>query len=291
MSQVRYELRSDTSRGSAAASPAEPRWEDDPFRYGYRWGEKPGEMIPLTYEDLLDPQEGDRVPDDNLNHQIALYFNHFLEHQFAGEEDVLTGGDLKLRFGEKGKGPAPDAFVLRGVRDPGRRRGSFWIGREPGQLVLAIEIVSRNYKDKDYKDSKALYEREKVPEYVLIELLGEYLDGAYKLTCFRLDESGVYRQVEADEIGGIVSEQANLRIEPDPEGWGLRVTDLRTGERLLRPREETAARRKEAEARREEAEARREAEARAQEAEARAQKEAALRKTLEEELARLRNER
>jgi Uma2 family endonuclease len=277
MSQVRYELRSDPSRGSAAGGPAEPRWEDDPFRYGYRWGEKPGEMIPLTYEDLLDPQEGDRVPDDNLNHQLALCFNHFLEHQFAGEEDVLTGGDLKLRFGEKGKGPAPDAFVLRGVRDRDRRRGSFWIGREPGRLVLAVEIVSKNYKDKDYVDSKAIYEREKVPEYVLIELQGEYLDGPYKLTCYRLDESGVYRQVEADENGGIVSEQANLRIEPDAEGWGLRVTDLRTGERLLRPGEE--------------AEARREAEARAQEAEARAQDEAALRRALEEELARLRNER
>jgi Uma2 family endonuclease len=277
MSQIRYELRSDPSCGSTAAGPAEPRWEDDPFRYGYRWGEKPGEMIPLTFEDLLDPQEGDVVPDDNLNHRLALYFNHFLEHQFAGEEDVMTGGDLKLRFGEKGKGPAPDAFVLKGVRDRDRRRGSFWIGREPGRLVLAVEIVSKNYKDKDYVDSKAIYEREKVPEYVLIELQGEYLDGPYKLTCYRLDESGVYRQVEADENGGIVSEQANLRIEPDAEGWGLRVTDLRTGERLLRPGEE--------------AEARREAEARAQEAEARAQDEAALRRALEEELARLRNER
>lgn len=289
MSEVRYEMRTEPS--GTRAGRTEPRWEDDPYRYGYRWGEEPGEMIPLTYEDLLDPQEGDHVSDDSLNGKLILYFSHFLERQFAGEDDVLTGSDFKLRFGEEGKGPAPDAFVLRGVRDPGRRRSSFWIGREPGELVLAVEIVSRNYKNKDYKDSKAVYEREKVPEYILIELQGEYLDGPYKLTCLRLDDSGVYREAEPDEKGGIVSEQARLRIEPDPAGWGLKVTDLRTGDRLLRPQEETEARRQEAEARRQEAEARRAAEARAEEAEARARKEAALRKALEDKLARLEDER
>jgi hypothetical protein len=57
MTQPRYELRSEPSGESSPTRSPEPRWEADPYRYGYRWGEKPGEMIPSTYEDLLVPQE------------------------------------------------------------------------------------------------------------------------------------------------------------------------------------------------------------------------------------------
>lgn len=275
MTETRYELRSEPS-GDSTPPARRPGLavERDPFRYGHRWVEGPRgyEMVPLTYEDLLDPQEGDFVTDDNLNRKLAGYFQRFLEKRFEDEKDVAVWSDFKLRFGESGKGPGPDVCVVRGVRDRDRRRGSFWFGHEPGELVLVIEIVSRQYKNKDYKDSKEICEERGVPELILIELLGEYLSGPYKLSGYRLDASGVYREIELDEEGGLVSEQTDLRIRPDREGWGLEVVDLRTGELLLRPEEES----KQAE----------EESKRAAQAELRAESEALARRKIESEAVR-----
>lgn len=243
----------------------------DPFPYGYRW--VGGEMVALSYADLLDPQEGDKVTVDSIHRKLAGLFQYFLEQRFADENDVAVWGDFKLRFGAQGKGPGPDVCVLKGVRDPKRRRGSFWVGREPGKPVLVIEVVSREYKQKDYEDARAIYEREGVPELILIEPLGEYLDGPYRLSCLRLDASGKFEEHAADSDGGIVSEQTDLRIVPDPQGWGLAVFDLRTGERLRTPEEE--AHRAEAES------------AARKAAEQRAAEEAAQRKLLEAKVAEL----
>ncbi len=285
MTGTRYELRSGPSAGSTPVkrsdvapvdAPSARRIEQGPFRYGHRWtlGPQGYDMVPLAYRDLLDPQEDDFVTDDNLNHKLAGYFQHFLEQCYEDQADVAVWGDFKLRFGEEGKGPGPDVCVVRGVRDRDRRRGSFWFGHEPGDLVLVIEVVSRHTKSKDYKDTKAICEAKKVPELILVELLGEYLSGPYKLTGYRLDPSGAYQDIELDEEKGLVSEQTNLRICPDPEGWGLEVIDLRSGQRLLRPEEEAkrvkqeAARAELAERRAEvEAEARQQAERRAETAE------------------------
>ncbi len=242
-------------------------------------------MVPLAYEDLLDPQEGDFVTDDNLNRKLAGYFQHFLERCYAEEDDVAVWSDFKLRFGESGKGPGPDVCVVRGVRDRDRRRGSFWFGHEPGELALVIEIVSRQYKNKDYKDTKKICEEKKVPELLLIELLGEYLSGPYKLSGFRLDSSGAYQEIELDEKKGLVSVETRLQIRPDPQGWGLEVVNLRTGERLLRPEEESEqARREAARAEQEAARAKQEATRANQEA-ARAKQEAARAESAAQALA------
>jgi len=263
MTQPHPEPRSRTP-GTAPAPRRRRPDPPDPFPYGYRW--VGGKMVALSYADLLDPQEGDKVPVDSIHRKLADLFVYFLEQRFAGEDDVAVWGDFKLRFGVEGKGPGPDVCVLKGVRDPKRRRGSFWVGREPGTPVLVIEIVSREYKKKDYEDAKAIYEREGVPELILVEPLGEYLDGPYRLSCFRPDPSGKYREVASDADRGVVSERADLRIVPDPKGWGLAVFDLRTGERLLTPEEESTARKA---------------------AEQRAAEEAAQRKLLEARLAEL----
>ncbi len=249
MKESRYELR---SRPSAGAGRASSLAERDPFRYGHRWVEGPDgyQMVPLTYADLLDPQEDDFVTDDNLNRKLAGLFQHFLETRFEDEEDVAVWSDFKLRFGEAGKGPGPDVCVVRGVRDRERRRGSFWIGHEPGDLTLVIEIVSRHTKSKDYRDTKAICERRKVPEMILIELQGEYLSGPYKLSGYRLGPSNKYRPIALDEKGGLVSEQTDIRIRPDSRGWGLEVVDLRTGERLSRPEDESRRAQQESEKRR-----------------------------------------
>ncbi len=243
---------------STAATTAPRRPRKDPFRYGHRWVD--GEMVPLTYDDLLDPRLGDFVAENTIHNQLRDLFWHVFRRRFAGRDDIVVWSDLKLRFGTAGKGPAPDVCVVEGVEDPQRRRGSFWVGREPGKVLLVMEIVSREYRQKDYREVKAVYRRERIPEMILVDPLGDYLSDPSRLSGYRLQKSGLYAEIPLQD-GGLVSEQTDLRIAADPESWwGFTVVDLRTGERLPTPEDgfkrlEEAEQRAETEAARADAEA------------------------------------
>lgn len=250
---------------------------EDPFRYGYRWVD--GEMVPLTYADVLDPQIGDFIAENTIHNQLRSLFWRLLEHRFRHRDDIAVWSDLKLRFGDAGKGPAPDVCVVEGVEDPGRLRESFWVGRDPGNVLLVMEIVSREHPVKDYQDVKEVYQRNRIPEVILVDPLGNYISDPAQLSGYRLESNGRYTGIPVRD-GSLVSLQANLRITSDPESWwGFTVVDLRTGERLST---DPAAAEKQA---RLEAVARRAAEERAEAIAARA---AAEREKLLAEIDRLR---
>jgi len=216
----------------------------DPFRYGHRWVD--GEMVPLTYADVLDPQIGDFIAENTIHNELRSLFWRLLARRFRDRADVAVWSDLKLRFGDAGKGPAPDVCVVEGVEDPGRLRGSYWAGRDPGKVFLVMEIVSRDYRFKDYRDAKEIYQRHRIPEMILVDPQGDYLSDPARLSGYRLQHDGRYAGIPVQD-GGLVSLQTDLRITSDPESWwGFTVVDLCTGERLLTPEEE-AERVKEAE--------------------------------------------
>lgn len=209
----------------------------DPFRYGHRWVD--GEMVPLTYADVLDPQIGDFIAENTIHNQLRDLFWRVLARRFRDRDDVAVWSDLKLRFGTAGKGPAPDVCVVEGVEDPERLRGSYWVGREPGRVLLVMEIVSRDYSFKDYRDVKETYQQNRIPEMILVDPQGDYLSDPARLSGYRLQPNGRYVGIPVRD-SGLVSLQTDLRITSDPESWwGFTVVDLRTGERLLTPEEET----------------------------------------------------
>ena len=318
MAEPRYEVRS----GTAGIDPTTGRRsapERDPYRYGYRtlWGEGPdgrrqSRVVPLSYQDLLDPQLGDSMTQDSLHIQLVSLLMSLLRTHFASDPEVAVFGDLKVIFDVPGlPGPGPDIFVVRGARDRDRRRKSFRVSEEPGQIVLVIEVVSPEYKKKDYESLPEIYEKAGIGEYVTIEALGQYLTDPYKLAGHRLGEDRRYHDIDLNEPDGLELESVGLAIAPDPDGWGLKIVDRATGRRLLtleeglltleeeRVARETAEKRAEQEARRAEQEARRaEQEARRAEEEARARQaaerqaaeEARARKILEQELARVKSE-
>ena len=137
---------------------------DDPYRYGWRErceeapdGSLKLRRVPLTYEDTLNPQLGDYVSEDSIHYKTVKIVGGILEMLFKGDLSVAVWCNLKVRTpsprkgsGKKpakgdptgAQGPAPDVCVMGGVLDRERRRRSFELEKEPGEVWLAVEVVS-----------------------------------------------------------------------------------------------------------------------------------------------------
>ncbi len=116
--------------------PADWEWEPtpdeaDPFRYGWRpkyvrlvGGKVEEQRIPLTADDLLDPQLGDVTLVQGGPHAtLATDLYDLVKRFFKRDDSVLVTFDRKLRWGIPGLvEPSPDVAVIRGVRDRGKPR-------------------------------------------------------------------------------------------------------------------------------------------------------------------------
>ncbi len=152
-----------------------------------------------------------------------------LEDYFADRPRVYVGGNLLLFYeeGNRRKHVAPDVLVALGVaKEPLRDHYLVWVeGKAPDFIA---EITSRTTRREDEKKKLVIYrDILKVPEYVLFDPRGEYLDPP--LQGFRL-VGGDYAPIEA--VGGrLPSEVLGLHLERD--GERLRLFDPATGRRLL----------------------------------------------------------
>ncbi len=223
----------------------------DPFRYGSRrkrvrlpGGEVVNQEIPLTPEDLLDPQPGDEVTQSDPHAQVVTTLHDLLKRRFEWVQDVVVLFDMKIEWGAPGlPNPSPDLAVVRGV--PKRDGRSIYRVAEEGELPsLIIEVVS--YSDaamyqNDHKVKVELYQRVGIPEYLIIDPPFPPRD-PLALTGYRLAPDGRYRRIGADSRGRIQSETTRLFFAPSEDGRTVRVGDGETGEWLLTAGEEQAAR-------------------------------------------------
>ena len=258
-----------------------PAPEDgDPFRYGWRPryvhlpnGEVEEEWIPLTVEDLLDPQIGDiDLTQSGPHWKLASRLSGVIDVFFEDDAEVMVVGDVKMLWGIPGlKEPAPDIAVIRGVRDKHEFFETFDVLLEGVRPCLIIEVVSPKYeevRDHDYVDKKEIYERAGIPEYLIVEPYRVRESPIRQWTGYRLGPDGRYQRIEPDGEGRLLSETTGL-LFGIAENGGFEVIDIRAGERLLDMSQLSAARRV---------------------AEERAEWEAEARKVAEAELARLRAE-
>ncbi|HEX4963356.1 MAG TPA: Uma2 family endonuclease [Thermoanaerobaculia bacterium] len=216
----------------------------DPFRYGWRpryvhlpGGEVEEERIPLTAEDLLDPQLGDvDLTQGGPHAKLSQRLGGILELFFEDEPDVLIISDVKILWGIPGlKEPAPDAAVIRGVRDKEELGEVFDVQLEGVRPCLVIEVVSPKYAEirrNDYVEKKEIYERAGIPEYLIVEPFRLRGIPIRQWTGYRLGPDGRYRRIEPDGEGRLHSETTGLLFGIDEEG-SLLVINARTGERLL----------------------------------------------------------
>jgi Uma2 family endonuclease len=264
----------------------------------HRWVKLPsGRMelqeFPLTPEYFLDPQIGDQVV-QSFRHwdQTRRLYDIVERHAHARWEDVIVLSDQKLLWGHREwRRPSPDIAVIPGFRGWREFTGSsFNVARTGLRPCLIIEVVSfsnAGIRNTDLVDKVALYEREKIREYLAIDPPQKINGERFQWIGYRLDDGGRYRPIEPGAEGRIVSETTGLAFGVSPDGQTVLVFDALTGERLLTSPEEAAREREEAAKEREAAAKEREAADRAREETAR---EAAARELAESEVARLREE-
>jgi Uma2 family endonuclease len=215
--------------------------ELDPFRYGWRPryvrlsnGELDEQRIPLTLEDLLDPQLGDVVTQSDPHFDLMIILAELLRRHYASREDVFVAGDLKMLWGISGiPEPSPDIAVIFGIRKKrDSRRTSFRCKREGTRPSLIIELVSSidsGTRNNDYEKKVAIYQRAGIPEYFIFDPPSPVTDERLLLTGYRLDASGWYREVDPDPQGRLFSVTTNLLFGVAEDGCSPLVIDTATG--------------------------------------------------------------
>lgn len=251
--------------------------EDDPFFYGSRWisvrlpdGRTVDQQIPLTPDDLLDPQLGDQVTQSDQHLELMIWLFRLLKRHFDPREDIKVVGDMKMIWGIPNLlEPSPDVAVIPKVRDKNKERESFNVQREGTRPCLIVEVVSSKDAEtrrNDYEKKVDIYQRARIPEYLICDPPTRFTKGRLLLTGYRLGSDGRYRQIEPDGRGFLSSKTTDLLFGIAEDRRTLLVIDAMTGQRLLTDEEA------------------------AQEAEERARSEAEARKAAEAEIARLRAE-
>jgi Uma2 family endonuclease len=200
--------------------------------------------IPLTPEDFLNPQLGDKWVQGRPHGRACLYFADILERHFSSEEDVLVLYDVKLLTSPRRRGPAPDVMVVRGARKPDPDLESFDPVEQRSIPSLVIEVLSRTQRirKKDQEDKVALYARVGIPDYLVVDPPRRKRGIPFQLKGYCMGPEGRYLRIEPDAQGRLLCASAGLRFGVSEQGDQIEVFDARTGERLLSSREEEAGR-------------------------------------------------
>ena len=172
-----------------------------------------------------------------------------LEHYYAEDPNIYVSGNI-LMFYEEGNGRkhrSPDVLVALDV--PKGERESYKIWEEGKAPDVVFEITSKSTRTEDLGEKKGLYALLGVREYVIFDLLNEYLEPRLKL--FRL---------QGDQYISVTDRLylETLGLELQILDGALRLREA-SGKILLTPEEraDAQARRAENEARRAEEEGRR----------------------------------
>ena len=272
-----------------------PRKIEDPFRYGSRWvrvkTRKGSELreVPLTYEDLFDPQEGDYVPHTTVHGDLVTSSKEMIRQAFRrrGRTDVLVCDDVKMLWKDPALAQvAPDVAVIPGIPDPERLRSVFEEEKEGKGPAFVLEIVSKATRKFDTEEKPDIYRRAGVEECFVLNPL----KSPWEIVGRRLERrTGRYRKIRPDKLGRVCSKTLELDFEIAPEGGRLVLIDLATDEPLRGLAESEEAREAAEAAREAEKRARETAEAAREAAELRASQEAEARRAAEadkRELAR-----
>ena len=186
--------------------------------------------------------DGKPMGETDLHIGLIVDISEALRNFFMRQPDVYVSRDLLLYYepGNTRKFVVPDVFLVRGVNKGDRRVYKLWEEGRPPSVV--IEISSRETKKADLNSKLHLYERLGVAEYYVFD--PEYHYVKPPLRAWRLS-GGKY--VEIAVINGHVGSD-ELGLELVNTGQALRLFNPATGQFLLTPEEEAAAR-QEAEAR------------------------------------------
>jgi Uma2 family endonuclease len=180
----------------------------DPFQYGWRYvkrevagGEIVFDEVPLTLEDVLYPEEGDRIMHNVRHNQITRYLTDALAAHFVGNPDVAVHGDVRVSWKDPGmRANGPDVIVAFGVHER-RNWSTFPIGRAADRPVLVIEVTSPETRNLDLFRKVEIYAQAQVEYYLIVDVRQRKDSETIRLIGYHLDE---------DQY---------LPLLPDARGW------------------------------------------------------------------------
>jgi Uma2 family endonuclease len=230
----------------------ESDWPDDEngVTLLQRWVERPdgsSELveIPLTPELFLDPQLEDKMVQGEFHADLMAEFKELLGRYFHSQRGVKVLMDVKHPLGAGLPGPAPDISIVRGVRNPERKRRSFNVVKEGVVPCFILEIISPSdarIRRTDEVDKVKLYEQIQVEEYLLVDMPRKGTEGRFRLKGYRLGLDRRYKLMEPDESGRLACRTIGLLFGVSQDGERVEVFEARSGERLRTPQEEVEAR-------------------------------------------------
>ncbi|MCS6812791.1 MAG: Uma2 family endonuclease [Cyanobacteria bacterium] len=189
------------------------------------------EMVPLTEDEFVHPQEGYHLPNTTFHDRIIAEARDMLTRRYRERPDVGVFSDLLIEWDSPDmKDHCPDVFVAFGITNKQQNRGKFIVANEGVRPTFVLEVVSPRYRRADRETKVLHYARTKVQEYVIVDrrryrtiVLDEVL--GYRLV------GGAYQPITPDDDGRIFCETVGLWISLQ-EGH-LVMQDGTTGERLL----------------------------------------------------------
>jgi len=273
---------------SIPASPLSPPVPPDgnPFRYGWRFVRRTGpdgreelEQVPLTLEDVLHPQEGDVIPENDVQEKECRYLADLLEVRWPRAAGHRVFSDCLVNWGVPGiRNHSPDVSLFTGIAwSQPEPISIFDLAASRGRCLMALEIVSPDTRDNDVVHKYDEYYRTGVPLYVIVDQERE--DGPRVLRGFRWTPAG-YASIPLDGQGRLLLPDLGISLglrdnrlvcfdtQAGAEiGDYSQVNEARQAAEVQAQREATARQAAEAQAQRE-AQARQATETRLQELEA-----------------------
>ena len=185
--------------------------------------------------------DGRPMAENTWQLDAMLYAIGALQGYFSEREDVFASGDLLFYYeeGNSSASVAPDVFVVFGVH--GQERMNYKVWEEGKGPDFVLEVASPGTWKEDQESKPAVYARMGVLDYFQYDPRGLYLQP--ELRGCRLVK-GKYERLPEMRSGhrGLVVHSETLGLEVWAEGKQLRFRDPVTGQFLLSPAEERAAR-------------------------------------------------
>ena len=180
----------------------------------------------------------DPLPDAFFQLPQFVYVNDAITAWFDGRDDVVVGGDNFVYYmdGDKRANLAPDCFVAIGVNKAEvLADNSYFVWRAGKMLDFVMEIASRSTAENDLGDKYRTYESLGVGEYWMLDPSGGDFYGKPLMGFVNVDGAFVPIPVTEGATGEVMGycEILDLVFLWNPERNEFRISDPRTGKRLV----------------------------------------------------------
>lgn len=180
--------------------------DTEPF-YGWRFirrelpdGTIEWDRVPLTYEDVLHPEEGDQVIHSRIHQRRWHYLREVFERQVADDPSAVVLDDVRIEWDVPDLRPhGPDLMVIFGVRER-KNWSTFRVAEEGVRPALIVEITSPETRGHDVMTKVDHYELAGVPLYVIVDAVERRGQPGVRLIGYTLTPEG-YRVLAPDDQG------------------------------------------------------------------------------------------